>query len=70
LREIEGLSGEETAEILNVPLATVKTRLFRSRRRLQETLAPEVKTALSGAFPFAGVDCAALAGRVLTRLGF
>jgi len=70
LREIEGLSGEETAEILNVPLATVKTRLFRSRRRLQETLAPEVKTALSGTFPFAGVDCAALAERVLTRLGF
>ena len=48
----------------------MKTRLFRSRRRLQETLAPEVKTALSGTFPFAGVDCAALAERVLTRLGF
>jgi RNA polymerase sigma-70 factor (ECF subfamily) len=69
LRDIEGLSGEETAEILNVPVATVKTRLFRSRRRLQETLAPEVKTALSGTFPFAGVDCAALAECVLTRLG-
>jgi RNA polymerase sigma-70 factor (ECF subfamily) len=69
LRDIEGLSGEETAEILNVPVATVKTRLFRSRRRLQETLAPEVKTALSGTFPFAGVDCAELAERVLTRLG-
>jgi RNA polymerase sigma-70 factor (ECF subfamily) len=68
LREIEGLSGEETAEILDVPLATVKTRLFRGRRRLQETLATEVKTALSGTFPFAGVDCAALTARVLRQL--
>ena len=31
LREIEGLSSEQTAEILDVPVATVKTRLFRGR---------------------------------------
>lgn len=68
LREVEGLSSEETAGILNIPVATVKTRLFRSRRRLQELLAPEVKTALSGTFPFAGSDCAAMAERVLARL--
>src|SRR5206468_12585008 len=61
LREIEGLSSEETAEALALPVATVKTRLFRSRRRLQETLAPEVGAAPSGAFPFAGSDCAAMA---------
>lgn len=69
LREIEGLSSEETADLLDLPVATVKTRLFRSRRRLQETLAPEVGAALSGAFPFAGADCAAMAERVLTALG-
>lgn len=69
LREIEGLSSEETAEALALPVATVKTRLFRSRRRLQETLAPEVGAALSGAFPFAGSDCAAMAERVLAALG-
>jgi RNA polymerase sigma-70 factor (ECF subfamily) len=68
LREVEGLTSEETAEIIDVPVATVKTRLFRSRRRLQETLAPEVATVLSGAFPFAGSDCAALAERVLAAL--
>jgi RNA polymerase sigma-70 factor (ECF subfamily) len=68
LRDVEGLSGEETAEILNVPVATVKTRLFRSRRRLQETLAPELASVLSGAFPFAGNDCAALTSRVLRQL--
>lgn len=69
LREIEGLSSEETAEILDVPVATVKTRLHRSRRRLQELLAPELKTVLSGTFPFAGSDCAAMASRVLLALG-
>ena len=69
LREIEGLSTEETAEALGLPIATLKTRVFRSRRRLQETLAPEVGAALSGAFPFAGSDCAAMAERVLADLG-
>jgi RNA polymerase sigma-70 factor (ECF subfamily) len=69
LRDVEGLSSEETAEILGVPVATVKTRLFRSRRRLQELLAPELGTVLSGTFPFAGADCAALTERVLVRLG-
>ena len=68
LREVEGLSSEETAEILDVPVATVKTRLFRSRRRLQEMLAPELGTVLSGTFPFAGSDCAALTERVLAAL--
>src|SRR6185312_10989321 len=42
LREIEGLSSEDTASILDVPVATVKTRLFRGRRRLQQMLEPEL----------------------------
>lgn len=69
LREIEGLSSEETAEILDVPVATVKTRLHRGRRRLHEMLAPEMSDVLSGTFPFAGADCAAMAERVLKQLG-
>jgi len=68
LREIEGLSSEDTAAILDVPVATVKTRLFRGRRRLQEMLAPELGSVLSGTFPFAGSDCAALTERVLRAL--
>jgi RNA polymerase sigma-70 factor (ECF subfamily) len=68
LREIEGFSSEETAEVLDVPPATVKTRLFRARRRLQQMLAPEMSNALSGTFPFAGADCAALTERVLREL--
>jgi RNA polymerase sigma-70 factor, ECF subfamily len=38
LRELEGLSYDEIAEVLNVPLPTVKTRLLRARRRLGSTL--------------------------------
>jgi RNA polymerase sigma-70 factor (ECF subfamily) len=68
LREIEGLSVEETAEALAIPQATVKTRLLRARRRLQDALAPEVRTALTGTFPFAGADCAAMADRVIAEL--
>ena len=69
LRDIEGASSEETAEILDIPVATVKTRLHHSRRRLQDMLAPELKTMLSGTFPFAGSDCAAMADKVLAKLG-
>jgi len=68
LREVEGLSVEDTAEALAIPSATVKTRLLRARRKLQEALAPEVHEALTGTFPFAGSDCAAMTARVLREL--
>ena len=38
LRELEGFSYDEIAEVLAVPLPTVKTRLFRARRRLGTNL--------------------------------
>ena len=38
LREIEGLSYDEMAEVLDVPRGTVESRLFRARRQLQERL--------------------------------
>lgn len=69
LREVEGLSSEETASVLGVPVATVKTRLLRGRRRLQQMLQPELGSVLTGTFPFAGNDCAALTKRVMERLG-
>lgn len=69
LRDIEDFSVEETADALGIPAATVKTRLHRARARLQQALAPEVKSALTGSFPFAGADCAALTERVMAALG-
>lgn len=68
LREIEGLSVEDTAEALQIPEETVKTRLHRARRRLQKELDPELCGALSETFPFAGADCEAMTERVLTKL--
>jgi len=65
LHEIEGVSIEEAAEALEIPTGTVKTRLMRARRKLQQALAPEVRNALTGTFPFAGLDCARLTERVI-----
>ena len=65
LRDVEGLSVEDTSEALHLLPATVKTRHLRARRRLQQALEPELATALGGAFPFAGADCAALTERVV-----
>lgn len=69
LREVEGMSVEETSVVLGIPAATVKTRLLRAKKRLQDLLAPDVHDALTGAFPFAGADCAALTEKVIARLG-
>jgi RNA polymerase sigma-70 factor (ECF subfamily) len=68
LREVEGLSVDEAADTLGIAPATVKTRHFRARRRLQDELAPELKSALVGTFPFLGSDCEALTGRVLQAI--
>ncbi len=38
LREVEGMPYEEIAEILEIPMPTVKTRLLRARRRLGNAL--------------------------------
>jgi RNA polymerase sigma-70 factor (ECF subfamily) len=46
LRDVEELSVEETAEALQIPKETVKTRLLRARRRLQAELDPELRGAL------------------------
>jgi RNA polymerase sigma-70 factor (ECF subfamily) len=69
LREVNELSVEETAQALAIPEETVKTRLYRARRRLREDLGPELKSTLAETFVFAGLDCARLTERVPERLG-
>jgi RNA polymerase sigma-70 factor (ECF subfamily) len=65
LREVEGLSVEETAEALQIPRETVKTRLLWARRKMQQQLDAELRDALLHTFTFAGSDCDALTERVL-----
>jgi RNA polymerase sigma-70 factor (ECF subfamily) len=42
LFDMQGLSYEEIAEALRLPLGTVKSRLFNARSRLKELLEPYV----------------------------
>jgi len=39
LRHVEGRAYEEIAEIMDIPLGTVKTYIFRARRELRDSLA-------------------------------
>jgi RNA polymerase sigma-70 factor, ECF subfamily len=69
MREIEELSVEETANFLNMPEATVKTRLHRARRLLRQALDEQLAPALADTFPFDGMRCTRMADKVLERLG-
>jgi RNA polymerase sigma-70 factor (ECF subfamily) len=40
LREIEGLSYEEIAEVMDCPIGTVRSRIFRAREAIDSKLAP------------------------------
>jgi RNA polymerase sigma-70 factor (ECF subfamily) len=44
LREIEGLSYEEIAEVMNCPIGTVRSRIFRAREAIAEKLRPLLGT--------------------------
>lgn len=44
LREIEGLSYEEIAEVMNCPIGTVRSRIFRAREAIAQRLRPLLGT--------------------------
>ena len=44
LREIEGLSYEEIAEVMNCPIGTVRSRIFRAREAIASRLRPLLGT--------------------------
>jgi RNA polymerase sigma-70 factor (ECF subfamily) len=66
LRVVEEMTVEETAAVLDVPDATVRTRLFRARSLLRESLARELDIATEDAFGFAGERCARITEAVVT----
>jgi RNA polymerase sigma-70 factor (ECF subfamily) len=68
LRAVEELTVEETAAVLNLPAATVRTRFFRARSMLRELLAQKFDVACEDAFSFAGERCDRIVASVLARI--
>jgi len=69
-RVIEGMSVEETSELLGIEPETVKTRLHRARQLVRDQLDKQIGPVLMDAFPFAGRRCERMTEAVLKRLGF
>jgi RNA polymerase sigma-70 factor (ECF subfamily) len=68
LRAVEEMSVEETAAVLGIPQATVRTRFFRARSMLREGLAQKIDLACEDAFSFAGARCDRIVANVLARI--
>jgi RNA polymerase sigma-70 factor, ECF subfamily len=68
LRAIEEMTVEETAAALEIPEATVRSRFFRARGLLRETLSREIDFSLEDVFHFAGARCDRIVAGVLARL--
>jgi RNA polymerase sigma-70 factor (ECF subfamily) len=69
LRAVEGMSGAEVAECLDIPEDTVRTRLFRARGRLQEMLLASIEPALPSIYEFHLSRCDRVVAAVLARIG-
>jgi RNA polymerase sigma-70 factor (ECF subfamily) len=67
-RVIEGMSTEDTANLLGLQPDTVKTRLHRARRLVRDELDKQIGPVLMDAFPFAGRRCERMTNAVLQRL--
>jgi RNA polymerase sigma-70 factor (ECF subfamily) len=68
LRALEELTVEETSAALGIPEPTVRTRYFRARGLLRESLARDVDRTLEDAFAFAGERCDRIVARVMERI--
>jgi RNA polymerase sigma-70 factor (ECF subfamily) len=68
MRELEDMTVDETAQCLAIPAATVRSRLFRAKGLLRESLAREIDVATPDAFAFAGARCDRIVAGVLSRV--
>lgn len=69
LRQVEGLSTAETAEVLGVSEDVVKTRFSRARTALQRDLIDQTDAAAATAFTFGQARCDRVVASVLQRIG-
>lgn len=68
MREVEDMSVQETAECLGIPAATVRSRLFRARALLRESVARDMDMASVDAFSFDGARCDRIVAGVLATV--
>jgi RNA polymerase sigma-70 factor, ECF subfamily len=68
MREIEDMTVEETAQCLDIPSSTVRTRLFRARALLRASVSRDVDMATGDVFAFLGARCDRIVANVLARL--
>ncbi|VXC92729.1 RNA polymerase sigma factor [Burkholderia sp. 8Y] len=68
LRSIEEMSVEETAKCLDLPEATVRSRHFRARSMLRESLAHAFDLAERDVFEFGGTRCDRIVAGVLSKI--
>ena len=68
MRDVDDLTVQETADCLAIPAATVRTRLFRARALLRESLARDLDAATAEVFGFAGERCDRIVAGVLAAL--
>lgn len=68
LRAVEELSAEEVSAVLDIPEATVRSRFFRARGLLRESLQREFDFAVEDAFGFDGARCDRIVAGTLAAL--
>jgi RNA polymerase sigma-70 factor (ECF subfamily) len=69
LREVEEMTVDEVARSLDIPEATVRTRLFRARALLRDALSRDLDSVTLEVFSFDGSRCDRIVAGVLSRLG-
>jgi len=68
LRSVEELSVDETASTLRIPEETVRSRHFRAKNMLRESLVRELNLAERDLFEFGGPHCDQVVANVLARI--
>jgi RNA polymerase sigma-70 factor (ECF subfamily) len=68
LRQVEGLTTSETAQVLDVSEDVVKTRLSRARSALQRDLLDQAGEAATGAFTFGLSRCDRVVAAVIAQI--
>lgn len=69
MHAVEGMNVLAIAHDLSLNPVTVRTRVFRARRRLRAALERRVQGGFEAIFPFDGARCAGMADRVVAGLG-